>query len=85
MKALSVGSEKTDSAAKPSPSSSPAFDSSHRSSTASPIATPGRADRPLRACEKMPYGRFWIGNWLPSAPGTHEEVYVIVASSAMSI
>ena len=54
MNALSVEPEKIVSAEKPRPSSSPRAAASCRSKTASPTATPGRASRFVRACEKTP-------------------------------
>src|SRR5262249_6112106 len=41
-----------------------------RSRTCSPIATPTRGGPPGTA--KAPYGRFWMGKWLPSGTGTHD-------------
>ena len=42
------------------------------------MATPMRASRPDGAWEKTPNGRFWRGNSLASALGTHDFFIIVL-------
>lgn len=49
----------------------PASERTERSTTESPIATPGRGEAPALG-RNTPYGRFWIGNWEPGLTSTND-------------